>query len=349
MDNKGNPASGYAVLNGTYQPGKYIPISLPGPTSSATTTSTPTSLPNTSNFSETKTVTTIPQSIQSGLGGYAVIHPNGKVCGVIVATSADPFGNGGTMPIEYMGCPSGSRIIFQTTASSTGNVVGWHGENVTYNGNEFEIKNGRSDTATVQTKIQGGIATDSDGRVWDTGSGAVLKPATGTTTTTPETATITTTTTTPETATITTTTTTPETATITTTTTTPETATITTPTTTPDSTNSIAPQTLSIKVSIPDSLAVEQALAVMKALDKESQLVTKIEKSKSTSVSINTEFSNSLIQFTAVKKGSKTISFAVLTNENGDAKLNMKRNLSGFTVSLKAGTVTLDKDKVGNK
>jgi hypothetical protein len=337
MDNKGNPASGYAVLNGTYQPGKYIPISLPGPTSSATTTSTPTSLPNTSNFSETKTVTTIPQSIQSGLGGYAVIHPNGKVCGVIVATSADPFGNGGTMPIEYMGCPSGSRIIFQTTASSTGNVVGWHGENVTYNGNEFEIKNGRSDTATVQTKIQGGIATDSDGRVWDTGSGAVLKPATGTTTTTPETATITTTTTTPETATI------------TTTTTTPETATITTTTTTPDSTNSIAPQTLSIKVSIPDSLAVEQALAVMKALDKESQLVTKIEKSKSTSVSINTEFSNSLIQFTAVKKGSKTISFAVLTNENGDAKLNMKRNLSGFTVSLKAGTVTLDKDKVGNK
>jgi hypothetical protein len=337
MDNKGNPASGYAVLNGTYQPGKYIPISLPGPTSSATTTSTPTSLPNTSNFSETKTVTTIPQSIQSGLGGYAVIHPNGKVCGVIVATSADPFGNGGTMPIEYMGCPSGSRIIFQTTASSTGNVVGWHGENVTYNGNEFEIKNGRSDTATVQTKIQGGIATDSDGRVWDTGSGAVLKPATGTTTTTPETATITTTTTTPETATI------------TTTTTTPETATITTPTTTPDSTNSIAPQTLSIKVSIPDSLAVEQALAVLKALDKESQLVTKIEKSKRTSVSINTEFSNSLIQFTAVKKGSKTISFAVLTNENGDAKLNMKRNLSGFTVSLKAGTVTLDKDKVGNK
>jgi hypothetical protein len=229
------------------------------------------------------------------------------------------------MPIEYMGCPSGSRIIFQTTASSTGNVVGWHGENVTYNGNEFEIKNGRSDTATVQTKIQGGIATDSDGRVWDTGSGAVLKPATGTTTTTPETATITTTTTTPE------------------------TATITTPTTTPDSTNSIAPQTLSIKVSIPDSLAVEQALAVLKALDKESQLVTKIEKSKRTSVSINTEFSNSLIQFTAVKKGSKTISFAVLTNENGDAKLNMKRNLSGFTVSLKAGTVTLDKDKVGNK
>jgi hypothetical protein len=337
MDNKGNPASGYAVLNGTYQPGKYIPISLPGPTSSATTTSTPTSLPNTSNFSETKTVTTIPQSIQSGLGGYAVIHPNGKVCGVIVATSADPFGNGGTMPIEYMGCPSGSRIIFQTTASSTGNVAGWHGENVTYNGNEFEIKNGRSDTATVQTKIQGGIATDSDGRIWDTGSGAVLKPATGTTTTTPETATITTTTTAPETATT------------TTTTTTPETATITTPTTTPDSTNSIAPQTLSIKVSIPDSLAVEQALAVMKALDKESQLVTKIEKSKKTSVSINTEFSNSLIQFTAVKKGSKTISFAVLTNENGDAKLNMKRNLSGFTVSLKAGTVTLDKDKVGNK
>ena len=123
--------------------------------------------------------------IPKGLGGYAVVHPNGKVCGVIVATSADPFGNGGTMPVEYMGCPAGSRIIFQTTASPTGNVAGWHGENVTYNGSEFEIKSGTSDSATVHTKIQGGVATDSDGRVWDTGSGAVLKPSTVATTTTP--------------------------------------------------------------------------------------------------------------------------------------------------------------------
>jgi hypothetical protein len=322
MDNKGNPATGYAVLNGNYQPGKYIPISLPSPQSSSTTASTPTSLPNTSNssetktvttFLETKTVTTTPQPVQSGLGGYAVVHPNGKVCGVIVATSADPFANGGTMPLAYMGCPTGSRIIFQTTASSSGNVAGWHGENVTYNGNEFEIKSGTLNSEKVQTKIQGGVATDSDGRVWDTGSGAVLKPATVTTTTTPETATVTTT------------------------------------TTIPGPTNSIAPQTLSIKVSIPDLVTVNQVLSSLETSEKESQLVTKIISSKNSSVSINTEFSNSLLQFTATKKGFKTITVAVLTNNNGDAKLSIKRSLSGFTVSLKAGAKSLDQDKVGNK
>ena len=165
----------------------------------------------------------------------------------------------------------------------------------------------------MQTKIQGGVATDSDGRVWDTGSGAVLKPATVTTTTTPETATVTTTTT------------------------------ITGPT------NSIAPQTLSIKVSIPDLVTVNQVLSSLETSEKESQLVTKITSSKNSSVSINTEFSNSLLQFTATKKGFKTITVAVLTNNNGDAKLSIKRSLSGFTVSLKAGAKSLDQDKVGNK
>ena len=324
MDNRGNPATGYAVLNGTYQPGKYVPISLPSPPSSSTTISTETTLPSTSKSSDTKTVTTIPtttptpKSIQSGLGGYAVVHPNGKVCGVIVATSADPFGNGGTMPIEYMGCPVGSRIVFQTNASPTGNVAGWHGENVTYNGSEFQIRSGTSDTATVQTKIQEGVATDSNGRVWDTGSGAVLKPPTTTTPTTPETTTVTTTVTT------------------------------TTPTT-PSPTNSVVPQTLSIKVAIPDPVVVNKVLDSLGTSEKESQITTKIITNKKSTVSINTEFANSLLQFTATKKGFKPITLSVLTNDNGDAKLNIQRSLSGYTVSLKAGAETLDKDRVGNK
>jgi len=342
MDNKGNPATGYAVLNGTYQPGKYIPISLPVPPPSATTSSTstvtPVPTPTTRSSSETRTVGTTPtsQPTPSGLGGYAVVHPNGKVCGVIVATSADPFGNGGKMPVEYMGCPVGSRIIFQTTASPTGNVAGWHGEKVTYNGSEFEIKSGTSDTATVQTKIKGGVATDSDGRVWDTGSGAILKPATVTTTTTPETATATvTTTTTPETATV-------------TTTTTPETATVTT-TRTPSPTNSSTPQTLAVNVSIPDSVAVDQVLASLGTSEKESQLVARVLSKKKFNVLINTEFANSLLQFIASKKGSKTITLSVLTNANGDADLNVMRSLSGYTISLRAGAKTLDQDKISNK
>jgi hypothetical protein len=256
----------------------------------------------------TKSEAVIPQ----GLGGYAVVHPNGKVCGVIVATSADPFGNGGTMPNEYMGCPVGSRIIFQTTASPTGNVAGWSGENVTYNGSEFLIKSGTSDSATVQTKIQGGVATDSNGRVWDTGSGAVLKPATTQT----DTKTATTQT---------------------------DTKTATTQTDTKTATTS-AP--LAVKITIPDSITVQGVVASLTAKTKENQLVTSKTSKNQSQVSVNTEFDNSLLQLTATKKGAKTITLPVQTNSKGDAKLNIKINLSGYTVLLKAGTETLDSDKV---
>ena len=246
-----------------------------------------------------------PTPTQVGLGGYAVVHPNGKVCGVIVALSSDPFGNGGKMPIEYMGCPIGSRIVFQTTASSTGNVAGWHGENVTYNGSEFLIKSGTSDSSTVQTKIQGGVATDSNGRVWDTGSGAVLKPATTQT----------------------------------------DTKTATTQTDTKTATTT-ASAPLAVKIAIPDSNAVEVVVASLTTKAKENQLVTNKTSKNQSVVSVNTEFANSLLQLTANKKGAKTITLPIQTNSKGDAKLNVKTNLSGYTVSLKAGSETLDSDKV---
>jgi hypothetical protein len=216
------------------------------------------------------------------------------------------------MPNEYMGCPVGSRIIFQTTASPTGNVAGWSGENVTYNGSEFLIKSGTSDSATVQTKIQGGVATDSNGRVWDTGSGAVLKPATTQT----DTKTATTQT---------------------------DTKTATTQTDTKTATTS-AP--LAVKITIPDSITVQGVVASLTAKTKENQLVTSKTSKNQSQVSVNTEFDNSLLQLTATKKGAKTITLPVQTNSKGDAKLNIKINLSGYTVLLKAGTETLDSDKV---
>ena len=110
----------------------------------------------------------------NGLGGYAVIHPDGYVCGVIVATSADPYGNGGVMATEYMGCPNGSRLAFQTKPSPTGNVAGWHGRDVLYSNGTFRLASG--------TTITNGIATDPDGRVWDTGSGETITPAPSSTT-----------------------------------------------------------------------------------------------------------------------------------------------------------------------
>ena len=116
---------------------------------------------------------------QSGLGGYAVIHPDGHVCGVIVATSSDPFGNGGFMPNEYMGCPAWSRIVFQTTPSESGNVAGYHGNTVTYdaNTNSFSISNNSGTTPKKEEKpqvtlvLKDGVATDSTGKSFDTGTG----------------------------------------------------------------------------------------------------------------------------------------------------------------------------------
>lgn len=119
------------------------------------------------------------QAQADGLGGYAVVHPDGHVCGVIVATSNDPFGNGGVMPQEYMGCPSGSRIVFQTTASESGNVAGYHGTGsngqteVTYdaNSNSFTVANNSAAKTEVTLVIKDGVATDSSGRSFNTGTG----------------------------------------------------------------------------------------------------------------------------------------------------------------------------------
>ncbi|MDA0698784.1 MAG: S-layer homology domain-containing protein [Chloroflexi bacterium] len=157
------------IMTGVQLPGAGTQQPTASPSATPTLTSTPT---------PTITLTPGPSptpTLIPGLGGYAVIHPDGHVCGVTVATSANPFGNGGTMPVEYMGCPAGSRIVFQTKPSPSGNVAGWHGANVTYSNGVFTIT---SETdGKISITIQDGIATGADGRVWDTGSGVTLRPA----------------------------------------------------------------------------------------------------------------------------------------------------------------------------
>jgi hypothetical protein len=98
-----------------------------------------------------------------GFGGYAVLHPDGHVCGVIVASSS------GTMTDAYMGCPAGAQYVLQTKPQPSGNVYGWHGLDVTYSSGVFTISGG--------TTIYRGVATDLSGRIWDTGSGLTLNLA----------------------------------------------------------------------------------------------------------------------------------------------------------------------------
>lgn len=133
------------------------------------------------------------------VGGFAVVHPDGHVCGVIVGSIAYFGGNDRVMGSEYMGCPVGARIIFQTKASETGNVAGYHGTGsngqttVTYDdtSKSFTVSNSTSPGNSNNPKtpvitqvtlvIKDGVATDSSGKSFNTGTGVSTK-----TTLTPE-------------------------------------------------------------------------------------------------------------------------------------------------------------------
>ena len=143
----GGGVGGHYVLTGQYQ--------VPNSTSSSQNT------PNT---------VTGYTGVGTQFGGYAVVHPDGYVCGVTVSNGAFVFNSSGTMTTEYMGCPIGSPLIFQTKPSPSGNVTGWHGKDVKYSNGVFTLSNG--------TRIIDGIATDTNGRVWDTGSGATISEPT---------------------------------------------------------------------------------------------------------------------------------------------------------------------------
>jgi hypothetical protein len=249
------------------------------------------------------TPTPAPARITSGLGGYAVVHPDGHVCGVIVATSTDPFGNGGYMPQEYMGCPSGARIVFQTTPSESGNVAGWHGPNVIYNGSDFVVKNGSSSTS-----INNGIAIESNGRSWDTGTGRVITPGeTDTRTVLSDTTT----------------------------------AIIDTPTVVTETVTAIA-------LAIPVDYMAGDDIDSLPEIVAEEEISNTVEAkviSGKTRIAVVTEWVNTKLSVTATKKGSKKkFTYRFTTNSEGEHTFRAGQNLKGFTLVLYKGTLELDRD-----
>ena len=249
------------------------------------------------------TPTPAPARITSGLGGYAVVHPDGHVCGVIVATSTDPFGNGGYMPQEYMGCPSGARIVFQTTPSESGNVAGWHGPNVIYNGSEFVINNGPSSTS-----INNGVAIESNGRSWDTGTGRVITPGvTDTRTVLSDTTTVI----------------------------------IDTPTVVTETVTAIA-------LAIPVDYMAGDDIDSLPEIVAEEEISNTVEAkviSGKTRIAVVTEWVNTKLSVTATKKGSKKkFTYRFTTNSEGEHTFRAGLNLKGFTLVLYKGTLELDRD-----
>jgi hypothetical protein len=272
-------------------------------------TSTPISTPSPT---PTPTATPAPVSEPRGLGGYAVIHPDGHVCGVIVGNSY--FGNNDrTMTSEYMGCPVGSPIIFQTKPSPTGNVAGWHGSNVTYSSGVFTITN----NGQVAMTISDGIATDSTGRIWDTGSGVTLRAATVITPSTPPQSDTTTVTSAPSSTIV-------------------DTITATT---------RIETATAIVPVSIP---APDEDLSTLDEITPEEEIIDSIDavvqSNGTTRIQVSTGYNLTALTVVATKKGSKKkYTYKITTNVDGERKFKSGLNLRGYTVVLYKGTTELDR------
>ena len=272
-------------------------------------TSTPISTPSPT---PTPTATPAPSSEPRGLGGYAVIHPDGHVCGVIVGNAY--FGNNDrTMTSEYMGCPVGSPIIFQTKPSPTGNVAGWHGNNVTYSSGVFTITN----NGQVAMTISDGIATDSTGRMWDTGSGVTLRAATVITPPTPPQS---------------------DTATVTS-------APSSTIVDTRTATTRIETATVIVPVSIP---APDEDLSTLDEITPEEEIIDSIDaavqSNGTTRIQVSTGYNLTALTVVATKKGSKKkYTYKITTNADGERKFKSGLNLRGYTVVLLKGSTELDR------
>lgn len=285
----------------TVVPETSTPISSPTPTPTPTTTPTST-----------------PSSEPRGLGGYAVIHPQGYVCGVIVGNAY--FGNNDrTMTSEYMGCPVGSPIIFQTKPSPTGNVAGWHGSNVTYSGGIFTIKN----NGLVAMTISDGIATDSTGRIWDTGSGATLRAATVLTPTLPSQG---------------------------------ETATATSAPTSGSSNTGVITDTRTVAIPLETTTAIvvvaipaaDEDLSTLDEIFPEEEIIDSIEavvqSNGTTRIQVSTGYNLTGMTVVATKKGSKKkYTYRITTNADGERKFKSGLNLRGYTVVLLKGSTELDR------
>ena len=272
-------------------------------------TSTPISTPSPT---PTPTATPATSSEPRGLGGYAVIHPDSHVCGVIVGNAY--FGNNDrTMTSEYMGCPMGSPIIFQTKPSPTGNVAGWHGSNVTYSSGVFTITN----NGQVAMTISDGIATDSTGRMWDTGSGVTLRAATVITPPTPPQS---------------------DTATVTS-------APSSTIVDTRTATTRIETATVIVPVSIP---APDEDLSTLDEITPEEEIIDSIDavvqSNGTTRIQVSTGYNLTALTVVATKKGSKKkYTYKITTNADGERKFKSGLNLRGYTVVLLKGSTELDR------
>ena len=99
----------------------------------------------------------------TGMGGYAIVNPNGEVLNVVVATSDDIWGEPGFIPDDvdsvYDGCNGDCKLIRQSNGPAYWGTYS-HSEGV------FTLDDG--------TTIKDGVGLRTDGTLFDTGTGDTL-------------------------------------------------------------------------------------------------------------------------------------------------------------------------------
>jgi hypothetical protein len=215
------------------------------------------------------------------------------------------------MPQEYMGCPSGSRIVFQSAPSADGNVAGWHGQDVVLAGDTYTLPGGST--------INSGIVTDTNGRTWNSGTGAVISPgAVDTRTVLSDTATVLS-----------------------------DTSTVLAQETSTVLAAPIAIMPLTTGAETATPLDDLDTLPEVEAIEEVSNTVAAKIVSGKTRIEISTEWVDTRLTVVATKKGSKKkYSYKVTTNSSGDYTFKSSVNLKGFTLVLYKGSEELDRDIV---
>ncbi len=79
---------------------------------------------------------------------------------------------------------------------------------------------------------------------------------------------------------------------------------------------------------------------------EEAQLVVKKYSNSLAVIKVSTDYENKKMLVVLTKKDSPSITIKITTNEDGNTQIKTKRDVSGFSVTLKLGNVKLDTDKI---
>ena len=312
-----------------------VPIPAGGSSTSESSTSSITSTPTQSESSTpvvvstptptptpTPTASAAPVNGLAGVGGWAVIDSAGKVYGVVVCDNAVCGARGswgGVMPVEYMGCPIGCRLVLQTSADpQTGNVAGWRsqeGTDVIYDSssNTFSVQQANQSQPTL-------IITppSSSSYSFATPVNQVVVPSSNdSSTVSVETSTVSTNSVAPSGI--------------------SESSTASAPST-PAPTSVIEPMAADVITLESDGEEIDSPPA--------ADISVKRESSGKYLISLDSNIYEDTLMVRAFKKGSKVVVYRVTTNIDGLAAIRTSRNLRGFKLAVYVGDNFLDSIKI---